>query len=558
MAKKTQARPEPKKPQQTTKARRGLNSNPRPRGKQQFDFGKNSRPKSGAPQDDRTMNPRGPRCDLVRPAWNGTTGTVVRLLPCYDINIEDDDVFAFGRTDCRDWQMADWIRGYRAVKYVGIDQKVTFLLMDPFKEAAGEQVWNANPYKLLNDAVHQAVKAEKAELGNKDVLTPRWANLVNKDPQNKKKAFNAATWLYFVQVAIYQHNGVVYVKDGIPPRGMRDDDITQILELSKSAGEDLIGKLDARHEEFNGDAEDFEQFLHPNPVDLMTGPFITIFNPKKHKRHEVVVGQQVEEATEKSEEPEEEEYNEAKDKARKSGGGDGGFQGWEIGLDDQFLYQNVTEGGETKIRKGRQKLDKWEPTIRDRLVWWDNVLWVPSFEEQATLLAAAFRSMPDILYFGWKDNEEYFTDEVKGILRARTSGPGAEVPGDDDDDEVVEESQGTTATSSRRTSAGVPQVEDDMDDEEVYEDSAPVEAEYTEESEDEGGDADDAAAEEEALDAAMSRAKARGGTQPTEGSKPTKKKSAKKKPQGETQTVPKKGTKKGTKKATVKKKRATV
>ena len=523
MAKKTKtaARPALQKPNTKTTARRGLNSNPRPRGKVGFDFGKNSRPKTGAPQDDRTLNPDGPRCDLVRPAWNGSTGTVVRLHPCLDINIEDADVFAHGRVDCRDWQMSDWIRGYRAVKYVGIDQKVTFLLMDPEKEQAGEHVWTNNPYKILNDAVHQALKAESAMLGNRDVMARSWPNLVNKD--SKKKAFNATTWLYFAQCSIYQHNGTVYVKDGIPPRGLRDDDITQILELSKSGGEELITALDSRHEDFNGDAEDFDQFIYPNPVDLASGPFITIYNPDKHKAVEVVMGA-AEDTIEESDGPEEEEYDESKDRARKKKGGSKEMIGWKIHIEDQFLYSN-----DKKIRRGKVDLTKWESTLRDRLVWWDNVLWVPSFEEQAKMLAAAFRSCPDLLYYGWKDNEEFFTDEVKGILQARTSGPGAEVPGDDDDDnddEVV----GTVATG-RRTSAGVPDIDDDLpeEDEDEYAEEAVVAA--VEESEDEG----DPVADEQALDAAMDRAKNRG----------AKKKSAKK-ADGESQTVPRK--KKGAKK----------
>jgi hypothetical protein len=69
-------------------------------------------------------------------------------------------------------------------------------------------------------------------------------------------------------------------------------------------------------------------------------------------------------------------------------------------------------------------------------LWWDNVLHFPTHDEIAGWLALSFKSMPEVLRYCWKDDPEFFTDEVEGILGDRTT-VSIEAPFEEDEADVV-------------------------------------------------------------------------------------------------------------------------
>ena len=419
--------------------RRGT-ANPRPRGGKQFDFSKHSRPKSRTPKDDKTIRTDATQIELVRPAWNGSTGTTFRPLPCFDIAVENEDVFMHSRKEPKEWFYSDWIRGYSAAKYVGIDLKLTFLLCDP----RDDYDMSLNPYVALYRAIMDATKHGEAMIGTKNVITTKWFPLTNRE--SPKCAFSNPTTLYYVQGLVYQHNGEVLVGGG-RPRGAKPKDLPQIIQLSRSAGEELLELLNQFRRDGRGDG--CSAFQVPDVTSLEEGFYITIFNPDKHplpgnSAVTLAAGEGVKE----------EEYTEESEGGGKSRSRE--FKGWKTHVGDQFIY---TKDGATY--KAKRDLTPLEAKIRENLLWFDNILRVPSAEETAAWCAAAYRSMPDLLHFGWQDNPEFFTDEVRGILAAKTSGAGVEVPSIEEDEAYDEGDELPGASAALPVLSGDDEEDDD-------------------------------------------------------------------------------------------------
>lgn len=483
----------------TENTRRPLKHRPRERS---FRFADYSKPMSKAPKDDRTLNRKGPQVEIVRPKWNGTAPMTFRPLPM--TCAEDPELFDPTRLTTDEYDFSDFWRGLPAVKYVGIDQKFTFLAYDPRR--AVEENYNPrqdNPYHVLYNAVMDAVKKTgEAIVKGKDVMTGKWSPLVNDGPM---KAFNAPTKMYFMQGVIFESDGELYVKGGSPPKGLRDGDLPQIIELSKSAGEKLAQKLNMLNPDYNGDTEvgnQHEMYLYGDLVDIVHGGFVTLFNPKKHHN--------VSDAFEDFDDD--------------SGDDDGGFQSWGVAINPEFQIiakrQPVVFTGD---------LSEHVERIRKALVPWDEILYFPSDEEICRMMAQAFRSMPTLLEFGWADHPEFFTAEVEGILANRVQAQGATV----DEEEEAEEAPVARQTPSRpnkQKSAALQHVEDEVEEQEEVEEVAETveeppfdetpakveddyeEGDYEEDTEEVVEDEEEAAItaeEEEAALAALERAKMR-------------------------------------------------
>lgn len=440
----------PAREQQTKRRTRRSLANPRPREDDDFSFADNSMPSNRVPKGDMTIKKDAPKLDMVRPAWNGKTGTTIRPLPCFDVHNTEEDVLLPARRSAKEDDMSDWIRGYPAAKYVGLEDKFTFLLYDPRAERRGEYSRASNPYVIFQRAIEDANSSGEAMIGSRDVMTAKWAPLTNH--RSQKFAIKRPDYLYFMQALVYQHDGEILLSGGLP-KGLGDNDAPQVLELSKSAVNTMMALLRQQNEGVFDD-DDMSQFVYPDVCSLSDGFYITFYNPEKH-----MVSRNDKDASEPEEEEEEEmelgedggEEADNKQQARRGG--------WECMISDTFRFQ--TERG---WKKPKRDLTAKADLIMDRIYWWQNVLHVPCHEELARLVASAFRGMPDLLYYAWQHNSEFFTDEVKGVLKARTQGAGAEVPSLDDDDEYVPPNR-----RQSRASAALPSTDsfvEDADDEE--------------------------------------------------------------------------------------------
>ena len=419
MAKKKSGKP-------AAKSRRGI-SGGKPRARS-FRYAESSKPLSRVPRDDRTLKRSGPQVEIVRPAWNGSTGTTFRPLPMFCA--EDPESLDPTRLSTDDYDFGDWTRGLPAAKYVGIDQKFTFLLYDPRRvHDEGYNPREENPYNILYNAVMDAAKEGEAIVDGKDVITGKWGALTVDGP---KKAFNSPTKLHFYQGLIYEHNGETYVKEGLP-KGARDGDLPQIIEVSKTGGNSLSQLLNRVDPEYNGDTSvesQGEMYLYGDLVDPIDGKFVTFYNPDKHD----VAGA-----------PDQDED----DRGRQ-------FKGWESVINDTFDYVHRRQTSQVQ-----PSIESMMDKALDQIVWWDDLLYIPPEEEICLWLATAFKSMPDLLRFGWGDHPEFFTDEVQGVLANRSQGTGVDIPTDDEDDIPAAKPPKVVEKSS-----AIPDVEEDEDDEE--------------------------------------------------------------------------------------------
>jgi hypothetical protein len=392
-----------------------------------FRFADYSKPQSKGPKDDRTLNRRGPQVEIVRPKWTGAAPLTFRPLPMFCA--EDPSRFDPTHLTTDDYDFSDFMRGIPSVKYVGIDQKFTFLTYDP------RRVYNENynprtdnPYHVLYNAIMDAVKKTgEAIVNGRDVMTGKWSPLVNDGPQ---KAFNAPSKMYFMQGAIFESDGDLYIRKNSPPKGLRNDDLPQIIELSKAAGDKIAKKLNMLNPEYRGDNDvefQAEMYAYGDVVNLEHGMFFTLFNPAKHSN-----------VVDMHEDFEEDDGN------------DSGYTSWGVGINPTFDYVDKRQPVSVSA-----DISQYAEVVAQRLVAWDDVLYFPPDDEICLWMAQAFRSMPALLEFGWQDNPEFFTDEVRGVLANRVSVPGAS----SDEDEADEgEADAAPAPSQTKASAGPTRV----------------------------------------------------------------------------------------------------
>jgi hypothetical protein len=264
-----------------------------------------------------------------------------------------------------------------------------------------------------------------------------------------KKAFNAPTKLYYIQGLIYESDEDLFIKQNGMPKGVGKDDLPQIIQLSKSAGDALVKKLNKLAPDYTGSTDVDNQhqlYMYGDIVNLEAGMFLTVFNPDVHKN-----------VSDYDEELESE-----------SSSNDDGFQSWGVALNPEFTYMSRKE-----LISVPGDLTEHADIIKRRIVPWDDLLYFPADEEIALWMAQAFRSMPDLLQFGWADNPEFFTDEVHGVLASRTQVSTADMDSDEEEDvphsvQRPKAQKAVKATPTKpvnnKVSRSVPTVTEELDD----------------------------------------------------------------------------------------------
>lgn len=358
-----------------------------------FRYSEDSRPSNRVPKDDRTLNPSGPQVEVVRPKWNGKGPLTFRPLPMFCAE-DPNGAFEPTRLSTNPYDFSDFYRGYPAAKYVGIESKFTFVTYDPrWPRETSYNPRQENPFHVLYNALADASKSGKAMCAGRNLMTTEWIPLISANSNDK--AISAPTKLYFMQGAIFEDDGEVFTGRRVP-KGFGEEDLPQIIELAKTAGDDIASRLNMLNPEYTGDTlpeYQSEMYAFGDLVNLKTGSFITVYNPDKH----AVVG--VDAAAHSNRE----------------------FKSWCASISPEFCYiaqrQTITVGPD---------ISKYEDIVRDRLVWWDDVLYIPTTEEICVWMAQAFCQFPDMLRFAWTDNPEFFSDDVNGILANRAAIPAAD------------------------------------------------------------------------------------------------------------------------------------
>lgn len=462
-------KPKAEKPAAAPPPRRGLQQ-PRTRG---YRFRDHGRPQSRLSDDNLTIRLDGPQVEVVKPSFDKGS-TVFRPFPM--LCAEDPSKCDPPRYSADELDFTDWLRDYPVASFVGTASMKTFILYDP-KDQTYER--NSNPYVIFANNIINGVKKEGAGKG-------RWNSFV--PGMSSKPKVKWPTTMYMMQGLCFQNGEKIYVLDG-PPRGAGKEDKPLILQATKSVGDALIKKLDIPNPKFRGAEDDYENmFKFGDPVSFEHGRFLHIFNPDKANAAEAASAKGPQKGT----------WDVGK--ARK-GEGDGGSQmsSYEVKLTRKFTV------GKTVYEAS---LEDKADYFRKRIVWWDDVVRIPTHEELCIFIAQAFSDFPKMLEYAWADYPEFFSSDVKKIMKSRTSAQSVDVPGDED-----EEDEGAEASARRRgKAASLPkgdvgvskkrrQEDDELEDEDLEDEGLDEdEDEDLEEQEDDDVDEDEDLDDEESDD----------------------------------------------------------
>jgi len=322
------------------------------------------------------------QADLWSPAY-GAGVTTIRIFPAPSPDLPTEwDPYRFPAADPHEpLGFGDWIRRYPAVRSMG-DPSVTFITNDPGNPQIEDP--QMTPGWLLYRAIDRAVASGQDR--------PGWASLL-RGGRGRGAQLSRPSEVYLVQCAIMSYKNRAYS----PPKGFGQDDKLCIMELGPSAGLAMINELHREIEGYQGDPDDFSgRYFNGDPIDLDAGRFINFFTLKDGDPRQTAQAQNSG-------------WNQGSNNPA-SGGGRGGNDSEPIGygcfMEEQF------QGIPARLRE-------YETVVRARVQPWEELVRVPTIEEQAHLLADKFP--PEVIEYAWAAHPEWIPEEVSRRARAAVS-----------------------------------------------------------------------------------------------------------------------------------------
>ena len=352
-----------------------------------------------------------------------------RALPTFDIDVWNESIdetgqavkkFAPYRTGPEPDQRSDFFRTYPAVFYLGSgDNTSTFILYDPAGPDA-EFAAMENPYLILHGAVRKAVY--------KDQTHTYWLPLIDRKSGGKDTLLQKPSTLYFFQGIVFAAGKRDYLKQGETPLGLHKKHRLPLIVLKNSAGSAVTQMLDKLQPGVDPMENDWTKVLaHGDVVGLDSGAFITVYNPDKDL---ALVDPQFTESSAVAAETEQGfGVSDDSETVGSAGGGSDDFKGYAARIDKHMVYR----GRQTK-RHARFDTEQLERHLLSKAQWFDDIIRVPSFEEQSLMIAKAMSGYRQVLEYAWRDYPQYLGEEVMKVLanatQVRVPGtPGTGVPG---------------------------------------------------------------------------------------------------------------------------------
>lgn len=301
------------------------------------------------------------------PCW-GDGITVIRPFPMR--NIEDPAGVSWDpyRFSAEHNDFGDWLRRYDAIRNFG-DPGVTMIIRDPADSTIEDP--QRLPAWVLYNAIDRAVAAGQEQQG--------WAALL-RGGQNRGATLSRPSEVYLLQGAIMQHKSEIYN----PPRGFSADEKPVVLELSSNAGVSLISELNKPRENSQAQDGDWEHmYENGDPVSLDYGRFITFYrlaDGDPRTRQTVQAGG----------------WNAAT--SQQPGGRRQEPMGYGCYLEPTF--NNISAN-----------LRDFEQAVASKVLPWDEILYFPTIEEQANLIADKFP--PDAILYAWRDHPEWIPETIR-------------------------------------------------------------------------------------------------------------------------------------------------
>lgn len=322
-----------------------------------YSYRENGRQNRGGVQGDHIIK-NGSGVEIWKPSWKQTT-TTIRIFPA--LAPENPTVFDPWRFSPEDDDWGDWVRTYPTARNFG-NPGVTFILNDP---ADNSYDTLTNPAWILYNAISRAVRAGQG--------AGHWAPLLM-GGMGRGAQLHQPDSITLIQCCIWQTRGRQYD----PPRGGEREGLPVVMELSPSAAKVMMQLMNERVQEFRGDPDDFQsQFVYGDPVSLEHGKFVHFYQLGHDPRE-----QQTQRSRQNS-------FGQSRPGQGGSGGGD---DREPIGYG---CFMTPDYEGIPACLAGHEELvkRKWRA--------WDDIIYLPSHEEQVKWLCSAFPA--DVVVFALRE-----------------------------------------------------------------------------------------------------------------------------------------------------------
>lgn len=329
------------------------------------------------------------RARVERPSYDDG-GTTVRILP--QRSPDDPRVWDPYRFSTRPLDFGDWIRKYPVCRNYGVPDPVTFILYDPSDPTISRDYVQNTPGGLLYYAISRAVRSGQEQ--------PGWGALLSGGP-GRSAPLSEPTEVYLLQCFVMQSRW----DKCVPPRGMRPEDRAIVLELTRNTGQTLLAEFDKVKQDYDGPQDDWEAMMvHGDPVSLRHGRFVTFYNLNRDPRRVTHAGQP-QGATNASRDWFSASHGTGTQREERAGYG---------------VYIEPTFDGMSA------DLSQYESVVATKVQPWDEILYFPTLEEQAHLLADRFP--PNAILYAWRDHPEWIPESVRRRATNARTFPAPYIP----------------------------------------------------------------------------------------------------------------------------------
>lgn len=294
------------------------------------------------------------KAEVWKPAWTGGP-TTIRILPQRSPDDSTQwDPFLLSQEA---GHFGDWIRKYNGFVGAG-NSRVTALTSDP---SFGEIATAApRPIALLREAIRRAKRLK--------VERPGWSSLLE-GGNNRGAELPPITDLYLVQAGMFMQGAKNYMQ---APKGLTPDSNTVVFMLTKTAGEALINAIN----------EAYTRDPNFDPVAINRGAFATIYNLAEgdpRQQNQPIAPARI-------------------DPGNWSNRGAATAKGYGCFVD-------MTFGGLSP------ELTAIANQVEAKVKLWDEILWIPTPEEEAQLIADEYPA--DLCMYAWENHPEWITDKIR-------------------------------------------------------------------------------------------------------------------------------------------------
>lgn len=305
--------------------------------------------------------------DVWSPSNADNAFMTVRLLPVR--NPDNPTAWEPYRISPEPNAFGDWIRHFPACRKLG-DPSVTFIYKDPRDESVDGQM---TPGAILHRAIEARVRAK---------TDPGWGGYLQ-GSAGKSALLSRPSEVFLMQCVIVATNGQPKML------GANANDPVIVLALSGGVGKSLVEQLNRTREGYAGDMTDYPNSMaFGDPVSLQHGMFLTIY--RKSDGDPRTRGGQ----------------NMAAQMPMIGGNrpafGSGGNSRTEIGFD---CFLEPTYAGM------QANWSSYDSFFASRAKAWDEILYFPTVQEQAKLLADKFPA--DMIVYAWREHPDWIPEHVQ-------------------------------------------------------------------------------------------------------------------------------------------------